>query len=709
MSAPLEHNPTGIVAAAHSLAAGHTDEADPQYAVTQSRAAEIVDVVVGLGGDPELQAAAYLYPFLESGLLSTSKLASNLPEQVTKLAGELVKLGKFTFPENWDVSSGLDEQQGETLRKMLLSIIEDVRLVLVLLANQLHRLRSVKNAPEQERRRVAMETREIYAPLANKLGVWQLKWELEDLAFRFLEPQTYQQIAKLLAEKRNSREQYIDEVIAVLQDEIARLGIKADIQGRPKHIFSIYKKMQRKGVSFDHIFDVRAIRVLVDTVAECYAVLGAVHGRWPYIRGEFDDYIATPKENFYRSLHTAVIGPGNKTVEIQIRTHEMHAHAELGVAAHWKYKEGGGADAAFERKIRWVRSLLDPGETDTDGDDLIARFRADLFEDRVYVLTPKGQILDLPAGSTPLDFAYYVHTELGHRCRGAKIDGRIVPLTHKLENGVQVEIITAKSGEPSRDWLIPQLGYLASTRARGKVRAWFRRQDQQKNLEQGRQLLERELSRLGHSQQRHDELAQDFSLSGPTDLYIALGTGDITLADLARRLQQRNKPRAEPEGELLLRKPSRPTQGDAIDIEGVGGLMTSLARCCKPVPPDPIAGYITVGRGVTIHRQYCANFLRLADRYSERVLEVNWAGAAASTYPVDISIEAYDRRGLVKDISSLLSSEKVNIVGMTTTTDKTHMTATFALTIEIRSLEELSKLMLRIGNLPNVVSVTRRS
>ncbi|NND59195.1 MAG: bifunctional (p)ppGpp synthetase/guanosine-3',5'-bis(diphosphate) 3'-pyrophosphohydrolase [Gammaproteobacteria bacterium] len=674
-----------------------------------ARATAIVSIVEELGGDPTLRAAAMLYPFIESGLLSKRQLQRKLPDDVARLARELVRLGGFTFPENWDVSAGLDEQQGETLRKMLLSIVEDVRLVLVLLANQLHRLRQAKSASDEQRRRIALETSEIYAPLANKLGVWQLKWEMEDLSFRFLEPDTYKKIAKLLAEKRVSREAYISTVLGELEAEVSKLGIKADIQGRPKHIYSIYKKMQRKGVGFEHIFDVRAVRVLVESVADCYAVLGAVHGRWPYIPGEFDDYIATPKGNFYRSLHTAVIGPGNKTLEIQIRTHEMHAHAELGVAAHWKYKEGGGSDAAFERKIRWVRSLLDPTEADSD-DDFIERFRADLFEDRVYVLTPQGDILDLPYGSTPLDFAYHVHTELGHRCRGARVDGRIVPLTHKLTNGVQVEVITAKSGEPSRDWLIPQLGYLASTRARSKVRTWFRRQDQQQNRDQGQHLLERELSRLGLGNLDHGELSQEFSLSGPTDLYIAVGAGDITVADIAKRLQQRLTPdEEEVEGrELPVRKPT--TGGPAsIDVEGVGGLMTTFARCCKPVPPDAIAGYITLGRGVTIHRQHCANFLRLADRYRERVLEVSWAGEERAAYPVDIAVEAYDRRNLVKDISSLLSAEKINIVGMTTTTNKQDMTATFSLTVEIHSLEELSKLMLRIGNLPNIISVTRRS
>ncbi len=698
--------PDNLVSSELLASARRLTEPCAQHEAIAARAEATLEIVTGLGCDEELRAAALVYPFVDAGLLSKRSLNAALPDNVVHLTRELTRVGTFTFPENWNPEAGLDEQQSETLRKMLLSIVEDVRLVLVLLANQVFRLRDAKKAPDEVRRRVALETREIFAPLANRLGVWQLKWEMEDLAFRFLEPHTYQKIARLLAEKRQAREEYIGAVIATLNDEVGRLGIKADIQGRPKHIFSIYKKMQRKNVGIEHIFDVRAVRVLVDSVADCYAVLGAVHGRWPYIPGEFDDYIATPKENGYRSLHTAVIGPGEKTIEIQIRTHEMHAHAELGVAAHWKYKEGGGSDAVFERKIRWVRSLLDPNEA--DGDDFIERFRGDLFEDRVYVLTPGGDILDLQAGATPLDFAYHLHTELGHRCRGAKVDGRIVPLTHKLANGCQVEIITAKTGEPSRDWLIPQLGYLASSRARAKVRSFFRRQDRQKNLESGKHLLEKELSRLGVSGLDPDEFARDFSLGGSTELYVAVGAGDVTLADIAQALQKRISPRPEPARELQVRKPA--DKKDAgIEVEGVGGLMTTFARCCKPVPPDPISGYITLGRGVTIHRQLCANFLRLAERYRDRVLEVNWSGESPTTYAVDIAIEAYDRRGLVKDISSLLSAEKINIVGMNTRTDKATMSASFDLTVEISSLEELSRLMLRIGNLSNVISVTRRT
>ncbi|MBT8136127.1 MAG: bifunctional (p)ppGpp synthetase/guanosine-3',5'-bis(diphosphate) 3'-pyrophosphohydrolase [Gammaproteobacteria bacterium] len=691
----------------HCVATGGQEQAE----AVARRAQAIGEIVAGLGVGATVTAAATVYPLLEQGLVSRRELRGQLADDTVEMARELVRLGQFSLPEQ--LESGLDARQAEALRKMLLSIIEDVRLVLVLLANQLDRMRSAKQASDNERHRVAMETREIFAPLANKLGVWQLKWELEDLAFRFLEADTYKTIAKQLKERRVEREEFIREVVATLQQEAEKLGVVASVEGRPKHIYSIWKKMQRKQLDFNHIFDIRAVRVLVESVADCYAILGAVHGRWPPVPGEFDDYIATPKENLYRSLHTAVIGPGQKTLEIQIRTHEMHAHAELGVAAHWKYKEGkarelSGSDAAFERKIRWVRSLLEPGDSQDAADDFIERFRADLFEDRVYALTPGGDIIDLPQGSTPLDFAYYVHTELGHRCRGAKVSGRIVPLTYKLTNGDQLEIITAKTGNPSRDWLIPQLGYLGSSRARTKVRSWFRRQDQQHNIEQGRGLLERELQRLGVGDVNSEQLARQLRLGNSTELYVALGTGDITVTEIAQAVQQRVAPDNDDEPELQLRAPSKEKES-SIRVEGVGGLMTSYARCCRPVPPDLIAGYITVGRGVTIHRRLCANFLRLADVHHDRVLEVSWGGDSPSTYPVDVTIEAHDRKGLVKDISSLLSAEKINIVGMNTRTDKKTMSASFELTLEISGLEELSRIMLRISNLPNIVSVRRRS
>ncbi len=678
---------------------------------TVDRALAISSIVEHLEADASIVAAAVLYPLLETGAVSKRALAKRFDNEVIQLARELVRLGTFGFPTGWDPDAGLNERQAETLRKMLFAIIEDVRLVLVRLADQLHKLRSVKNAPEDVRRQVAYETREIYAPLANKLGVWQLKWELEDLAFRFLEPDTYMRIAGWLKERRTDREAYIRRVIDSLQSALAEQGVEADIEGRPKHIYSIWRKMRRKQVDFEHVFDVRAVRILVDSVQDCYTALGLVHGTWPYIPGEFDDYIATPKDNGYSSLHTAVVGPEKKNLEIQIRTHEMHDNAELGVAAHWKYKEGGKSDASFEAKINWLRQILEPSAEGESEGDFIDRFKSEIFEDRVYALTPGGDILDLPAGSTPLDFAYYVHTDLGHRCRGARVGGRIVPLTYTLKNGDQVEVITARNGTPSRDWLIPQLGYLGSTRARAKARAWFRRQDAEHILEQGQALYDKEIQRLGVKAPHVSILCRDFGLSSASELYIALGGGDITVTDIAEAVQKRLAP-PEPEPEPTP-KPARTRKrdtrgGSGIEIEGVGDLLTNLAQCCKPVPPDPIMGFITQGRGVSIHRQDCKNALRLKTEQRERVLQVNWSGEAPSTYPVDILIEAFDRQGLVKDISALLSAEKINILGINLTTNRRESTANLHMTVEITGLDELSRVLTRLGDLPNVTSVRRK-
>jgi GTP pyrophosphokinase len=569
-----------------------------------------------------------------------------------------------------------------------------------------------------ERRHVAIETRDVFAPLANRLGIWQLKWEMEDLVFRFLEPEMYKRIAGWLAERRVDREDYINRVINTIEEHLSGADITAQIRGRPKHIYSIYKKMQRKNVGFAHVYDVRAIRVLVDTVAECYAVLGIIHGNWPHIPGEFDDYIATPKGNNYQSLHTAVVGPEKKTLEIQIRTHDMDAHAELGVAAHWKYKEGGGkTDESFLKKINWLRNLLEPNDDAENGleneTDLIDQMQSEAFSDRVYVLTPGGDIVDLPQGATPLDFAYHVHTDIGHRCRGAKIDGRMVPLTHALSNGDNVEIITGKRSQPSRDWLIPQLGYLRSSRARAKARSWFRRQDREHNAAQGQAIFEKEVQRLNVDAPHVSELAKDFGFAGATDLYVALGSGDVTSVDLVRAIEKRIAPPELPPTLAPTRRSRKATANTGNDssdirIEGVGDLLTVLAKCCQPVPPDAIVGYITQGRGITIHRDDCSNVNRLRVASPERLIDVSWAGQQTQRYPVDVLIEAYDRPGLLKDLSTLLSVERVNILNVTVQTEPSTLEARVNMTLSIESLEELSRVMQRMGQLPNVLNVSRK-
>ena len=588
---------------------------------------------------------------------------------------------------------------------MLLAMVSDIRLVLVRIAEQLYRLRQAKTASRDEQTRLAIETREIYAALASRLGVWQFKWELEDLAFRYLEPDTYKSIAKALNEKRAERERFIELVTGTLQAELARQSVVATISGRPKHIYSIWRKMQRKERGLEALYDIRAVRLLVDDVKDCYAALGAVHNLWSYLPGEFDDYIANPKENDYQSLHTAVIGPEGKTVEIQIRTHAMHRQAELGIAAHWRYKEGGGAPAAFDQKIHFLRRLLEPA---TDGDDLLEQLRDGVFEDRVYAISPKGDVVELAANATPLDFAYHVHTQVGHRCRGAKVNGRIVPLTYRVKNGDQIEIITGSQAQPSRDWLSPQLGYLASPRARAKVRNWYRQQDRDQHLRQGREILDREFTRLSVRDITIEDIARQLKQKNTDALCVALGCGDLTAASIATALQhvRGNDP---PDTLRTRRSASKKTKSkSAVAVSGVGDLMSNFARCCRPVPPESIVGYITQGRGVSIHREDCGNFLNLNQKHPERMVEVSWGDSETSTYPVELQLRAMDRSGLLRDISAVLADESANVTSVSTQTDKKTMQSVMDISLDIRDLPTLSTAISRLEQVPNVVSVRRR-
>ncbi|MCP4300211.1 MAG: bifunctional (p)ppGpp synthetase/guanosine-3',5'-bis(diphosphate) 3'-pyrophosphohydrolase, partial [Gammaproteobacteria bacterium] len=482
----------GAIAAVQDYLVGLPEKDSLASAIAEGR--ELAAIVAPLGLPDQLLAAVHVYPLYRENILSNKSLQNNELKDISRFVIGLQQLNQFALPEHWQPGESLALQQSEALRKMLLAVVSDVRLVLVRIAEQLFRLRGAKDSPRDVQRALALEAREIYAALANRLGVWQLKWELEDLAFRYLEPDTYLEIARTLKEKRIEREGFIDKVQETLRHELENQGIAATISGRPKHIYSIWRKMQRKDRGIEALYDIQAVRILVDDVGACYAALGIVHNLWSYIPGEFDDYIANPKDNNYRSLHTAVVGPEGKTVEVQIRTHDMHRHAELGVAAHWRYKEGGGSQAAFDQKIQFLRQLLEPTN---DGADLLDQIRDDFFEDRVYAVSPKGDVVELPANATPLDFAYHVHTQVGHRCRGAKVNGRIVPLTYHIENGDQIEIITGSQSRPSRDWLSPKLGYLAGARARAKVRSWFRQQDRDQHQRQGREILDRELARLG--------------------------------------------------------------------------------------------------------------------------------------------------------------------------------------------------------------------
>ena len=693
-----------ILEAVDSLIAALPDSAGCTAAAREGR--DIDTIVESLGLPDDVRAAVRLCPLVREEYLDYKTLENNDLSKLSRLIQELVQLAGFELPQEWVPGQALAERQSEALRKMLLAVVSDIRLVLARIAEQLYRLRQAKTASRNVQQSLAMETREIYAALASRLGVWQLKWELEDLAFRYLDPDTYLSIARALNEKRGEREDFIENVTAQLQQELGKESIEGEISGRPKHIYSIWRKMQRKDRGLESLYDIRAVRILVDDVANCYAALGVVHNLWSYLPGEFDDYIANPKDNDYQSLHTAVIGPDGKTLEIQIRTRDMHRQAELGVAAHWRYKEGGGTPAAFDQKIQFLRQLLEPAG---DGSDLLDQIRDDVFEDRVYAISPKGDVVELPANATPLDFAYHVHTQVGHRCRGANINGRIVPLTHKVENGDQIEIITGSQPQPSRDWLSPKLGYLAGSRSRAKVRNWFRGQDRDQNLRHGREILERELARLGVRDVTTDEIAKRLKQKDADTLLVALGAGDMTAASIPTALQKMRGTEI-PRPTRQKRTPKR-TQNKAagIAISGIGDLMCNFARCCRPVPPEAITGYITQGRGVTIHRQDCGNVLGLFQRYPERTIEVDWGNSESATYPVDLTLRAFDRTGLLRDITMVLADENANIMDIKTHADADSLESVLHLSVEIPDLPTLSTAITRLEQLPNVVSVKRKT
>jgi guanosine-3',5'-bis(diphosphate) 3'-pyrophosphohydrolase len=594
----------------------------------------------------------------------------------------------------------------ETLRKTFLAMGEDVRVVLIKLADRLHNMRTLGHMPEPKRQRIAQETLDIFAPLANRLGIWQMKWELEDLAFRYVNPDKYREIATNIAERRMDRERDMNDIIQHLMEIISQAGIKAEISGRPKHIYSIYRKMVRKGVQFDQVHDIRGVRIIVPDIPSAYSTLGVIHTHWRPIPGQFDDYIAVPKDNFYQSLHTAVLYDDGKTLEIQIRTPEMHQNAELGIAAHWRYKEGAPRDEAFEKKILWFRSLMEWRQDVEDAGEFVDSLKTDVFQDRVYIFTPKGDIYDLPAGSTPIDFAYHVHTDIGHRCRGAKVNGKLVSLDYVLRTGEQVEILTAKRGGPSRDWLNPNLGLVKTQRARAKIRYWFKKQAREQNINQGRDLLERELRRLGVGDINIEQLARQFEYKMVDDLYVAIGCGDVPLIRIANQLMLNEQ---DEEGLKFGARqvPEAAIEGhDTITVVGLKGLLTTMARCCNPVPGDDIIGYVTRGRGATIHRRDCPNILRLREK--ERLVKVAW-GEPKRTYPVSVRVKAYDRDGLARDVSNLVANEGINLnlVQAGVNHDSKLSLAVLDLVLEVKDIDQLTRVLTRIEALPNVMEAHR--
>ena len=663
-----------------------------------------VQTLSDLRMDARAIAAALLFPAYAVSAEAAGTIRERFGSGVADLAEGVVRMSQIgALSARRRVGPKQQGAQLESLRKMLLAMVQDVRVVLIGLADHLQSLRASVRSPDPGFQRATAElTRDIFAPLANRLGVWHLKWELEDLAFRLLEPDTYKTVARLLDEKRLDRERYIAGVVAVLQEELERTRIRAEVSGRPKHLYSIYKKMQRKGIGFEALHDVRAVRVLVGDVKDCYAVLGIVHNVWSPIPKEFDDYIAKPKTNDYRSLHTAVIGPEGKAVEVQIRTFDMHQHSEFGVAAHWRYKEGARHDRTYDEKIAWLRQILEWKEDVSDTSELAEQFKTQLFADTVYVLTPQGRVIDLPKGATPIDFAYHVHTDLGHRCRGAKVDGAIVPLNTALQNGQQLEILPAKQGGPSRDWLNPALGFIKSHAARSKVRQWFNRQNLEADIAQGRAVLEKELQRHGLTALNLDKLAADMGHARLTDLLSEIGRGDIGPKQLQDTLKP---PAAEPPPDILqpLARKSRSGGASSVLVVGMDKLLTLPAKCCKPAPPDPIVGFVTRGRGVSVHRANCTNVKRLDP---ERCVTAEWGESTGATFPAEIMIEALDRTGLLRDISDVLTRERVNVTA--TSTQTTAHVARMRFTLEIENVEQLQRVLALVRDVRGVMSAGRR-
>lgn len=657
---------------------------------------------------------------------------ASLPAPMRARVHALIE-GQHAASQVWSLHAHSGAGRAEGLRRLLLALVRDPRAILILLARQLVALRHAANLPADERVQLARLTADIHAPLANRLGIWQLKWELEDLAFRHLQPETYQRIARLLDEKRGSRERFIEDAKTRIRNALVDAGIHAEVAGRPKHIYSIWKKMQRKDVPFSELYDVRAVRVLVDDIGACYATLGAIHQLWPPVPSEFDDYIANPKGNQYRSLHTAVIGPQGRALEVQIRTLEMHAHAELGVAAHWRYKEsgnassgiaqssggsgsgsGGAGNTGFERKVAWMRQLLEHNDAQDCEVALDAGLRSDLVEDRVYLLTPKGEVIDLPRGGTVLDFAYHVHTEVGHRCRGAKVNGRIVPLSFQPASGDRVEIMTAKTGEPRRDWLMASQGFLASGRARDKVRAWFHKLDRARNLQVGRELLERELKRLALNSAELASVLQRFHLDSIEDLHVAVALGDVGPSQVARALHehaqtQQRKASALPATKQHEARHRAAKPSDRFVVEGVGNLLTQLARCCQPVAGDAIVGYLTRARGVSIHRENCPALQRLIATHPERELPVEWGERGAASYAVDALIRGLDRPALLKDLSNLIAQHGVHVLAVNSRNDPARGLAELRFTLKVRDFEQLGQLLSRLHAVPGVHEARRTS
>lgn len=667
----------------------------------------IADILLSLGMDNETLACALAYPALQVREIHMDSIVECLGERSSKLLNDVLQmqsLGKLRHYEQ------RGSHQLENLRKMLLAMVTDVRAVLIVLAERLWQLRQAKHIDKTEQHQLALETQAVYAPLANRLGVWQLKWEIEDLCLRYIHPDEYKNIAKGLAARRDDREIYIQHFIQLTTDALNQAGIhQFEITGRVKHIYSIYKKMTRKATDLEQIYDMSAIRVMVENIEECYAVLSVLQNHWQHVPEEFDDYITNPKPNGYQSIHTVLIGPEQHYVEVQIRTFKMHQESELGVAAHWRYKEGVLQTSTYEAKIALLRELMEWQKEMVNKDDVNVDAdhpAKDLFADKIYVFTPLGDIVDLPKGATPLDFAYNIHSEVGHRCRGAKVDGKIVPLVYELQMGQRVEILTAKHAHPSRDWLNPHLGFIKSPRTRAKIQHWFREKDSQQNTIAGRELLDKELKKLGVTPKVDlDTLAKKFNYKAEDDLLAALAAGDIRMAQLIHHLnpplqqEDKNQPLEIRSGEKL---------SPNVGIVGINNLLTHIARCCKPLPGDPIVGYVTRNRGLSIHRRDCGNMRDVTDDSLNRMIEVSWGEKHTGAYAADLLIKVYDRTGLLRDITTMLTNENINILGLQIQKLNDSPEVDLYLTIEIESRQQLKSMLEKIKNTPGVLEARRR-
>ncbi|MDB1124868.1 GTP diphosphokinase [Vibrio algarum] len=695
-------------------------EGKEQSSLLLWRGREMIEILITLSMDRPTLVAAQLFPVVSSGFFEREELEDVYGKEIMKLIDgveEMAAIGQLNVTLEGSGASG----QVDNVRRMLLAMVDDFRCVIIKLAERICNLREVKDKPIEVRQMAAKECANIYAPLANRLGIGQLKWEIEDYAFRYQQSDIYKQIAKQISERRIVRERYIDDFVTDLMSEMKATNINAEVSGRPKHIYSIWRKMQKKSLAFDELFDVRAVRIIADEIQDCYAALGIVHTKYKHLPSEFDDYVANPKPNGYQSIHTVILGPEGKTIEIQIRTKQMHEDSELGVAAHWKYKEGASSGrSGYDEKITWLRKLLDWQEEMSDSGEMLDELRSQVFDDRVYAFTPRGDVVDLPMGATPLDFAYHIHSEVGHRCIGTKVAGRIVPFTHKLEMGDQVEIITQKEPNPSRDWLNSSLGFVHSSRARAKINAWFRKESREKNLEAGREILEAELAKIGATlKDAHEYALRRFNVNTTDELYAGIGSGDLRINQVVNHINALvNKPTAEEEDKQALEKlqeselkssgQSR-SHKDAIVVEGVDNLMSHLARCCQPIPGDSISGYITQGRGISVHRSDCEQLAELRLHASERIIDTVWGGSFSGNFILTLRVEALERSGLLKDVTTLLANEKLNVSSMKSRSDYKRQMSIMDFNIDVRNVEILSRIISRIEQIKDVISVRRLS